>query len=115
MPLKDVLQDHFDSMRIISTHSHHLPMEKFSVDFGLADILKNSYAGWIATGQGDERFSTDITEFIKKVKHNTYFIWLERALSEIYGLPLLRECENTAVITRPFIRLTAIRIFNCPF
>lgn len=97
MSVKAVLQDQFDSMRIISTHSHHLPDEKFSGSFCLADILQNSYAGWVATGQGDERFSKDIGEFIKKIKHNTYFIWLERALSEIYGLPLLRECENTAL------------------
>jgi len=96
MSAKDVLQNKFDSMRIISTHSHHMHAGKFTESFCLADILQNSYAGWIATGQGNERFSSGIGEFIKKVKHNTYYIWLERALSEIYGLPLLRECEDTA-------------------
>ena len=97
MSVKDVLQNKFDSMRIISTHSHHMQSEKFSGSFCLADILQNSYAGWVNTGQGSERFSNDIGEFIEKIKHNTYFIWLERALSEIYSLPLLRECENMAV------------------
>jgi len=97
MSAKDALQNKFDSMRIISTHSHHMQRERFSEGFCLADILQNSYAGWIDTGQGNERFSDGIGEFIKKVKHNTYYIWLERALSEIYGLPLLRDCKSTAL------------------
>jgi len=66
----------------INTHCHHLPDSRqhpHDLDF----ILDKSYVAWAGLSPGNRSESRQ--EYLAQVRHKSYFVWLERALQDIYG------------------------------
>lgn len=76
------LYEYTENIQVINTHSHHRK-DDFFAKFSLEKIFQNSYVEWCGmpfdhTIQSKERF-------LNKVRYNSYYVWLERALQELYG------------------------------
>jgi uncharacterized protein len=69
-------------MPVISVHEHHHPAARFC-DANLDTLLLESYVGWINPCSGA---IADRALFLDHVRHNAYFVWLEKALRLIYGI-----------------------------
>jgi len=78
------LQDFMRGLRVVSTHCHHKPDEFFDDDFGLRKIIENSYAAWCGFEIGETNEEHEL--FINKLRHRSFFFWLEKSLCEIYGV-----------------------------
>ena len=78
---------------IINSHSHHLPDERHHT-LTLEDIFNNSYVGWcgVAVPSGDDR--KEIAEWLDAVGNRSYFVWLEKALMELYGIEERLDADN---------------------
>ena len=73
------LRTFLDSLPIFSTHEHHQE-DEFFADLSLDKIFLNSYVGWCNVpfdGTSDSR-----ANFLSKVRHNSYFVWLEKGLQK---------------------------------
>lgn len=70
---------------VISTHSHFLPKGGAN-GFGIKELLSNSYCRgeWCGTAEGET--AGDYRRYIDSVKHRSTFVWLERALRQLYGI-----------------------------
>jgi len=76
---------------IVNTHSHYqLPEGPRTLD----GLMENSYVRWLNVPLGQDEAGR--TEFLARVRHNTYFIWLERALQKLYGFPEKLTAGNWA-------------------
>jgi len=79
--MKQSLQDFCAGLPIINTHSHFLdPKDEIDLDF----ILSNSYVSWLDIPTG--RTKQEREDYIGKVQYNSYYVWLEKALRELYSL-----------------------------
>lgn len=67
-------------MPVASSHIHHRPPEVHR-GLDLARLLNDSYVGW---GGRDATVAAERGEFIAQLGANTYFVWLSRAVAEIY-------------------------------
>ncbi len=94
---RDSVTAAFERAHIISTHCHHLPDSFFAEDFGLVRLLQNSYAAWIPTGIAAEDIGRRLPDFLSRARHNSYFIWLQKALQHIYGLDTPLSSETAAL------------------
>lgn len=81
--------EHIRANTVINTHSHHLPDEQL-VGANLTFVLSNSYANWLASPpeRGDRSAAKN---YIDKYRCNTYFKWLFKALTDIYGVEVAAE------------------------
>jgi hypothetical protein len=72
------------SLPVVSTHEHHLQDEAHR-RLTLEGVFGQSYVGWqqIPIGESD----ADHERFLAQARHNSYFVWLEKALQGIYDLP----------------------------
>lgn len=86
MRINDELKDYMKDKTMISTHSHHLRDHYFSEGFDLDMLLSCSYISW--SGVKFDRSSESRRSYIEKVSNKSYFVWLTKAISEIYGLQL---------------------------
>lgn len=77
------LQERMKITPVINTHCHHRQGE-FLEDMGLAKVFQNAYIDWIRPLSND----TDIERrsFLNSIQHNSYYVWLARAIQEIYPL-----------------------------
>jgi len=80
------LLEYINQHPVINTHTHHLP-DNFFVDFGLDSLIKQGYVHWL-------RYDLDTTfisrqNYLDKVRFKSYFIWLNKALKEIYHFDTL--------------------------
>ena len=66
----------------ISTHCHQLPGREL-LAFDLEKLLRNSYVNWCGVAWDDSPQSRQA--FLSKVRFNSYFVWLEKSLSRLYG------------------------------
>lgn len=66
---------------IVNTHSHYQPAASRTLDF----LMENSYVNWLGVPLG--RDEAGRADFLERVRHNTYFVWLERGLKALYGFP----------------------------
>jgi hypothetical protein len=67
---------------IVNTHSHYqAPAGPRTLEF----LMENSYVNWLGVPLGQDEAGR--AEFLARVRHNTYFIWLERGLQALYGFP----------------------------
>jgi predicted TIM-barrel fold metal-dependent hydrolase len=82
----NIIAEAFDRLRIVNTHCHHAPDELFREGFGLVKLLQYSYVAWIATGVDKEDIGRDLPRYLSMVRHNSYFVWVEKALQRIYGI-----------------------------
>ena len=72
------MQDH----PMISTHSHHLPDSSFQ-GFTLDSMLRQTYVNWC--GITFDRSKESRRNYLEKVRYKSYFVWLQKALKELYG------------------------------
>ena len=94
---KDTLSEAFGRTRVIGTHCHHFPDAFFAEDFGLAKLLQNSYVSWIQTGIAAEDIGRELPLFLSGARHNSYFVWLQKALQRIYGIDAALTGETAAL------------------
>jgi hypothetical protein len=66
---------------LASSHTHHRPAEEF-LGLDLARLLNASYVGW---GGFDAAKREERAEYVDRLATNTYFVWLSRAVAELYG------------------------------
>jgi hypothetical protein len=77
----DELYSFIQTLPVISTHSHH-EKDAFHTDLNLDSLLKKSYVYWCGAVFDSTPESRRL--FLEKVRFNSYFIWLEKALAQIY-------------------------------
>ena len=77
MELKDHMRDH----PIINTHCHHLQDHDFE-GLDLNAILRQSYVNWYQVPLEDTYASR--ANYLEKNRFNSYFVWLEKSLQELY-------------------------------
>ena len=70
-----------ESMPVVSTHEHHLE-DKDHIKLNLESIINRSYIAWQNIPAGNTK--AEHAEFLRETRYNSYFIWLEKALSKIY-------------------------------
>lgn len=76
------LTDYIDTIAIVNTHCHKLP-EKSGFPNGLKELVENSYLGWChRTWDGTREAAA---EFVRGLRHNSYFFWIEKSLQKLLG------------------------------
>ena len=82
------LMEYMQTVKAISTHSHHLPSEIFNNSFSLDVLLQNSYSAWCKVSLGDTLESRK--HYFDAIKNRNFFRCVETALQKIYkiGVPL---------------------------
>lgn len=76
------LYSYAESTHVINTHSHHRE-DSFYPSLNLEQLLKESYVNWCGISFDNSEDSR--RNYLDKVRYNSYFIWLEKALQKIYG------------------------------
>ena len=85
----EALYEFASAQPIVNTHSHYqLPEGPRSLDF----LMENSYVRWLNVPLGKD--AAGRAEFLGRVRHNTYFTWLERALQKLYGFSGRLTADN---------------------
>ena len=70
------LHEHIDSLPILSTHEHH--RYPYPPGGGLEYLFENSYLNW-------HRGPSDRRAFLDLMSANSYFVWYEKALDDLFG------------------------------
>lgn len=73
---------------IFSTHEHHRETE-FHTKLTLDKLIKSSYVNWCSSPSGtslEERRS-----WLDTIRTNSYFVWLEKSICDIYGFEMIDE------------------------
>lgn len=77
------LQDHIDSLPIISTHEHHYcPYPPAEGKRGLEYLFRYSYVRWHEAPLSKK---PDRAKFLDLMGANSYFVWYEKALDDLFG------------------------------
>ncbi len=76
----DALAEAASAQEIVNTHSHYRPPEAPRT---LNGLIENSYVSWLKVPPGTD--AAGRRDFLARVRHNTYFVWLEKALQALYG------------------------------
>ena len=80
MSTYEALYEFASDQSIVNTHSHYqLPEGPRTLEF----LMENSYVRWLNVPLGRDRARR--AEFLGRVRHNTYFSWIERALQKLHG------------------------------
>lgn len=85
-----------NGLKVISTHSHHLRDEEFR-DFTLKRLLNNSYVSWSGLSLEDNYDSRKV--YLENVRYKSYFIWLQKALFELYGIRKPLSADNWDLVS----------------
>lgn len=75
------LSEYVDSLPIVSTHEHHLPFppaEQGSLEF----LFTRGYVGWCGVDFGRK---SSRKRFLDLISGNSYFVWYEKALEDLFG------------------------------
>jgi predicted TIM-barrel fold metal-dependent hydrolase len=67
---------------LINTHSHHLPEAEFA-SYDLDILLRNSYVNWC--GVSFDSTPESRSHFLERVRYQSYFVWLQKSLQELYA------------------------------
>ena len=73
---------YIESRPKISTHCHQLPDNELG-SFDLDALFRNSYVNWCGVSWDNSDRSRE--SFLEKVRFNSFFIWLQKSLSQLYG------------------------------
>jgi predicted TIM-barrel fold metal-dependent hydrolase len=91
MSTYEALYEFASGQSIINTHSHYqLPTGPRTLD----DLMENSYVRWLNVPLG--RDEAGRAAFLSRVRHNTYFVWLERSLQKLFGFTEKLTADNWA-------------------
>ena len=77
------LKEFIESSPIISTHEHH-ERDSFQQKLDLDLLFAKSYVSWCSL-PGNESHE-ERAGWLEKIRHNSYFVWLEKALVAIYNV-----------------------------
>lgn len=77
--------------KAINTHSHHRD-DNFFTDFSLSKLIENTYISWCKVEFDESEESRQ--NFLDKVRFKSYFVWLHKALKEIYGIKDELSAQN---------------------
>ncbi|MBN2554013.1 MAG: amidohydrolase family protein [Spirochaetales bacterium] len=77
------IAEHIETLPVVSSHEHHLEDADQNA-LTLERILQCSYVDWqgISVGESD----SDHDRFLDQARHNSYYVWLEKALDRIYRI-----------------------------
>ncbi|MFW6138627.1 MAG: amidohydrolase family protein [Spirochaetota bacterium] len=75
------LYEYLEHTPVISTHEHHLE-DRDHQKLTLEGIIEHSYVSWQGIPPGSSK--EEHAEFLERVRYNSYFVWLEKALKKIY-------------------------------
>lgn len=76
------LLEYLSTKPVINTHSHHLYDEYFD-QFDLDKLLRSSYLDWCGVTFSETLESK--ADFLAKVRYNSYFVWLHKAMQDLFG------------------------------
>ena len=85
------LLEFIESQPVINTHSH----QDLSLAHGGLDLdkcFRNSYVAWC--GVPWDSTSASRAALLQKIRFNSYFVWLERALQSLFGFDEPLSAEN---------------------
>ncbi len=89
MPGRDhELKDAVDHLPIFSTHEHHKE-DEFHRTLDLDILFANSYVGWCSLPASKTK--SERKRWLDTVRYNSYFIWLNKAVAEIYQIDSIDE------------------------
>ena len=77
------LMNYISAHKILNTHSHHLP-EQTMTDFNLNKLIGSSYLQWQQVTPGTTAESRSV--FLEKMRYRSFFVWLQKAIQELYGI-----------------------------
>ena len=81
--IEQELMNYISDHKIRNTHSHHLP-EQAMVDFDLDKLINNTYLQWQQVTPGTTAESRNA--YLEKTRYKSYFVWLQKAIGELYGI-----------------------------
>ena len=90
------LVEHIRRLRVASTHDHH-GYDQWHKGLNMTRLLRSSCAPWGNTDP--ETMHQQREDFLKRVRHNTQYVWLVRALGELYGFDEI-TAENWDAVSR---------------
>lgn len=84
------LLEYAENRTVINTHSHHLD-DQFFENYSLDSLLLHSYVDWCGVKTGDSPESR--CRYLEKVRFNSYFVWLQKSIQNIYNIeePITEE------------------------
>lgn len=88
--LNDAISAKIEQTPIFSTHEHHRDTE-FQTKLNLDSLLANSYVNWCSAPEGSSK--AERRKWLDTIRMNSYFVWLEKSVCEIYGADEINE-EN---------------------
>lgn len=91
------------NLPIINSHSHHL-RDKDHSQLTLENVLSNSYVSWCGTPLPSEHSKQEIDTWLNAVGTRSYFVWLEKALMELYGIEENLSAENWDIYDKAIIQ-----------
>ncbi len=87
--IRQNIKEQLDDVQVVSSHEHHL-VDGAHKGLNLDKVFRSSYVGWCGIPFSESTESKG--KFLEKVRFNSYFVWLERALQDLYGF-----CEPISV------------------
>ena len=90
--------NYLESLPIINSHSHHLP-DNDHYQLTLNAVLTNSYVSWCGTPLPADNSRHEINAWLNAVGTRSYFVWLEKALMELYDIEEKLNAENWIFMT----------------
>lgn len=97
MKISQKLSEHITNNAAVNTHCHHLPDSELK-SFTLSDILRQSYVNWC--GISFDETESGRKNYLDKVRFNSYFYWLEKALQDIYNIDKSLTAETWEMYER---------------
>lgn len=76
------ISDYIDTISVIDTHCHKLPRQ-VGFPAGIQDLVEHSYLGWCHRDWDGTKEAA--AEFVRGLKHNSYFFWIEKSLQKLLG------------------------------
>lgn len=79
--------------QIVNSHSHHLG-DKDHWALNLEAILRNSYVNWCGVPVPPMDSKEGVTAWLDAIRNRGYFVWLEKALMDLYGIEEHLDAES---------------------